>query len=71
MLVTNIDIEGNSVTFDDGIPEEVMPLSAEVIAAQAISDEITSRISTATTIAQLRNGITSGLAAALAQLQAQ
>jgi hypothetical protein len=71
MITTHIDINGNVTSIDDGINLEAVQLSPEMVAIQAIAAEITSRISTATTIAQLRNGITAGLAAAVTQLEAQ
>jgi hypothetical protein len=45
--------------------------TAEVIAAQAISDEISSRVGEASTIAELKLAITDGLNAALTQLKGE
>ena len=42
--------------------------SPEVVAAQAISDEISSRIESAETVSELRLAITDGLAAAITSL---
>ena len=44
------------------------PPSPEVVAAQAISDEISSRIESAETVSELRLAITEGLAAAITSL---
>ena len=45
--------------------------TAEVIAAQAISDEINSRVGEASTIGELKLAITDGLNAALTQLKGE
>lgn len=50
-------------------PEPAIVLSPEVIAAQAMHDEISSRVDEALTIGELKLAITEGLNAALAQLQ--
>lgn len=49
-------------------PEPEVRPSPEVIAAQAIYDEISSRVDEALTIGELKLAITEGLNAALAQL---
>jgi hypothetical protein len=49
-------------------PEPEIRPSPEVIAAQAISDEISSRIESAETVSELRLAITDGLAAAITSL---
>ena len=50
-------------------PETILPILPEVIAAQAIYDEISSRMNEALTIDQLKLAITEGLDAALTQLK--
>ena len=50
-------------------PDQPLPEpSPEVVAAQAISDEISSRIGSAETVSELRLAITDGLAAAITSL---
>ena len=46
----------------------VAPPAAEVVAAQAISDEITVRLDSAGTIPEIKAAITDGLAAAIVSL---
>lgn len=68
MITEGYDRDGNLIErIDDGIPIEVIPLP-EVVAAQAISDEISSRIGSAETVAELRLAITDGLEAAIISL---
>ena len=70
MIIETSDGQGNVITrIDDGEPVEPEPLKPEVVAAQAISDEISSRVDEALTIGELKLAITEGLNAALAQLQ--
>lgn len=71
MITTYIDIYGNTTTVDDGIPAEIKPPSPEVVAAQAISDEISSRMDDAATLSEVKLAITEGLNAALIQLQGE
>ena len=47
------------------------PISPEVVAAQAISDEITIRLEPAVTIPEIKSAITDGLAAAIISLGGQ
>ena len=49
-------------------PEPAPQPSAEVVAAQAISDEITVRLDPAGTISEIKAAITDGLAAAIVSL---
>lgn len=49
--------------------EQAASLSPEVIATQAIHDEITTRLNEATTISDIKVAIADGLDAALVQLQ--
>ena len=64
-----------TVTSDTLVPSdetlEVESPTPEVIAAQAISDEISSRVGGATTIGELKLAITDGLDAALTQLKGE
>ena len=53
---------------DDGIAVEPEPPAPEVVAAQAISDEITVRLDPAGTISEIKAAITEGLAAAIISL---
>jgi hypothetical protein len=60
-----------TVTQLTGMPiyeQWVEPPTPEVVAAQAISDEISSRIGSAETVSELRLAITDGLAAAITSL---
>lgn len=71
MITEGYDSDGNLIErVDDGIPIEVIPLP-EVVAAQAISDEISSRIASAETVAELRVAITDGLDAAITLLRGE
>ena len=49
-------------------PQPVPQTAAEVVAAQAISDEITVRLDPAGTIPEIKAAITEGLAAAIVSL---
>ena len=49
-------------------PQPAPPSAAEVVAAQAISDEITVRLDPAGTIPEIKAAITDGLAAAIISL---
>lgn len=49
-------------------PEPAVQPTAEVVAAQAISDEITMRLDPAGTIPEIKAAITEGLAAAIVSL---
>ena len=49
-------------------PDQPPPSSPEVVAAQAISDEISARINEANTISEIKLAITEGLAAAILSL---
>jgi hypothetical protein len=65
---SNGTVTSTTLVVSDAVPQEETP-SAQVIAAQAISDEISSRVDEALTIGELKLAITEGLNAALAQLQ--
>lgn len=70
--VTDYTTTPATVTELTGLPiYEILPdpLSPEVIAAQAMHDEISSRVDEALTIGELKLAITEGLNAALVQLQ--
>jgi hypothetical protein len=61
-------MDGNFIErVDDGQPVEIY-VAPEVVAAQAISDEISSRIGSAETVSELRLAITDGLEAAIIAL---
>ena len=49
-------------------PDQPPPSSPEVVAAQAISDEISSRMNEANTISEIKLAITEGLEAAITSL---
>lgn len=49
-------------------PQPAVQPTAEVVAAQAISDEITARLDPAGTIPEIKAAITEGLAAAIVSL---
>lgn len=68
MITTHIDIEGNLTVVDDGLPPVPEPLPPTVVAAQAISDEITIRLDPATTIPEIKAAIIDGLDAAIISL---
>jgi hypothetical protein len=65
---SNGTITSTAVIVSDAVLQEETP-SAQVVAAQAIHDEISSRVDQALTIGELKLAITEGLNAALAQLQ--
>jgi hypothetical protein len=68
MITEGYDMDGNFIErVDDGQPVEIY-VAPEVVAAQAISDEISSRIGSAETVAELRLAITDGLEAAIIAL---
>ena len=72
MIIETSDGQGNVISrVDDGRPVEPEPLSAEIVAAQAISDEITVRLEPAVTIPEIKAAITDGLAAAIISLGGQ
>lgn len=60
-------ISNTLVASDEVLQDEA--ISPEVIAAQAISDEISSRMNDAATLSEVKLAITEGLNAALIQLQ--
>jgi hypothetical protein len=69
MIIETQDGQGNVISrVDDGRPVEPDPPAAEVVAAQAISDEITVRLDPAGTIPEIKAAITEGLAAAIITL---
>jgi hypothetical protein len=69
MIIETSDGQGNVISrVDDGQPVEPDPPAAEVVAAQAISDEITVRLDPAGTITEIKAAITEGLAAAIVSL---
>jgi len=69
MIIETQDGQGNVISrVDDGLPIEPDPPTPEVIAAQAISDEITVRLEPAITINEIKAAITEGLAAAIVAL---
>lgn len=69
MITEGYDSDGNFIErVDDGQPVEIY-VPPEVIAAQAISDEISSRIGSAETVSELRLAITDGLEAAIILLR--
>jgi hypothetical protein len=70
MIIETSDGQGNIISrIDDGIPADLVMPAPEVIAAQAISDEITTRVESATDFDGLKLAIIDGLSAALVQLQ--
>jgi hypothetical protein len=72
MIIETQDGQGNVISrVDDGRPVEPEPIPAEVVAAQAISDEITIRLEPAVTITEIKSAITDGLAAAITSLGGQ
>ena len=68
MITNHIDIEGNLTIVDDGIAPEPEPLPPAVVAAQAISTEITVRLDPAGTIPEIKAAIIDGLDAAIVSL---
>lgn len=68
MITNHIDTEGNLTVVDDGLPPVPEPLAPTVVAAQAISDEITVRLDPATTIPEIKAAIIDGLDAAIISL---
>lgn len=69
MIIETSDGEGNVIDrIDDGQPVEPEPPALEVVAAQAISDEITVRLDPAGTIPEIKAAIIDGLAAAIITL---
>lgn len=68
MITNHIDIQGNLTTVDDGLEPVPEPLPPTVVAAQAISDEITVRLEPANTIPEIKAAITEGLDAAIISL---
>ena len=69
MIIETSDGQGNVISrVDDGQPIEPDPPAPEVVAAQAISDEITVRLDPAETITEIKAAITEGLAAAITSL---
>lgn len=69
MIIETSDGEGNVINrIDDGRPVEPEPPALEVVAAQAISDEITVRLDPAGTIPEIKAAIIDGLAAAIITL---
>ena len=68
MITNHIDTEGNLTVVDDGIDPEPEPLPPAVVAAQAISTEITVRLDPAGTIPEIKAAIIDGLDAAIVSL---
>ena len=68
MITNHIDTEGNLTVVDDGLDPVPEPLPPTVVAAQAISDEITVRLDPATTIPEIKAAIIDGLDAAIISL---
>jgi hypothetical protein len=69
MIIETSDGQGNVISrVDDGRPVEPDPPAPEVVAAQAIADEITIRLEPAITINEIKAAITEGLAAAIISL---
>ena len=68
MITNHIDTEGNLTVVDDGLPPVPEPLPPTVVAAQAISTEITVRLDPAGTIPEIKAAIIDGLDAAIISL---
>jgi hypothetical protein len=68
MITNHIDTEGNLTVVDDGLPPAPEPLPPTVVAAQAISTEITVRLDPAGTIPEIKAAIIDGLDAAIISL---
>jgi hypothetical protein len=72
MIIETSDGQGNVISrIDDGVPVQPDLPSPQVVAAQAMHDEISSRLAEATTINAVKLAITEGLDAAILTLQGE